>query len=266
MGGDAGIGRAIALERWPGGPQHCRASVATALPEWRQIERGVATALILTESLRTLDRLRLRASLSDEEVATRRATILRLIASLELVELDEVVLERAAQPMPTELETLDALHLATAVLWREMSRADLVMATHDTALGMAARAHGFPVGGFRAEPRGYVQHRIEAVTTGHGRRSGFAGSYAGLMLWRAWPISRLIPRIAHRFGTEGSVVRIHSPRPPTCARRWSSVALRLTAHAGRPFDGVSNQLNTLRRPSSASLCYTPGSCPSLRLP
>ena len=103
----------------------------------RQIERGIASALTSTESLRTLDRLRLRASLSDEEVATRRATILRLVASLELVELDEVVLERAAQPMPTELGTLDALHLATAVLCREMSRADLVMATHDTALGMS---------------------------------------------------------------------------------------------------------------------------------
>jgi hypothetical protein len=51
----------------------------------------------------------------------------------------------AAQPMPTELGTLDALPLATAVLWREMWRVDLVMATHDTALGLAARAHGFPV-------------------------------------------------------------------------------------------------------------------------
>ncbi len=80
-------------------------------------------------------------------MATRRATILRPIASLELVELDEVVLERAAQPMPTELGTLDALHLATAVLWRDMSSADLVMATHDAALGLAARAHGFAVVG-----------------------------------------------------------------------------------------------------------------------
>jgi predicted nucleic acid-binding protein len=88
-------------------------------PEWRHIDRGIASALILTESLRTMGRLRLRVNLSDEEVATRRATILRLVASLELVELDEVVLERAAQPMPTELGTLDALHLATAVLWRQ---------------------------------------------------------------------------------------------------------------------------------------------------
>ena len=118
-----------------------------ALPEWRLVERGVASALILTESLRTLDRLRLRASLSDEDVATRRATILRLVASLELVELDEVVLERAAQPMPTELGTLDALHLATAVLWRELPRADLVIATHDTVLGLRHARTAFPVVG-----------------------------------------------------------------------------------------------------------------------
>lgn len=118
-----------------------------ALPEWRQIEQGVASALIMTESLRTLDRLRLRARLADAEVASRRATILQLIASLELVEVDAVVLDRAAQPMPTELGTLDAIHLATAVLWKEMSRVDLVMATHDGALGLAAQAHGLPVVG-----------------------------------------------------------------------------------------------------------------------
>ncbi|MEO7273832.1 MAG: PIN domain-containing protein [Vicinamibacterales bacterium] len=95
--------------------------VALRQPEWRHVEQGVASALILTESRRTLDRRRLRVNLSDGEVATRRGTILRLIASLEIVELDEVVLQRAAQPMPTELGTLDVWHLATAVLWREGS-------------------------------------------------------------------------------------------------------------------------------------------------
>ena len=118
-----------------------------ALPEWRRIQQGVSSALILTESLRTLDRLRLRARLSDENVASRRATILQLIASLELVEVDAVVLDRAAQPMPTELGTLDAIHLATALLWKEMSPVELTMATHDAALGLAARAHGLPVVG-----------------------------------------------------------------------------------------------------------------------
>ncbi|MEJ0007979.1 MAG: hypothetical protein WDM77_16845 [Steroidobacteraceae bacterium] len=44
-----------------------------ALPQWRQIDRGVSSAPILTESLRTLDRLRIRAGLSDTEIAGRRA-------------------------------------------------------------------------------------------------------------------------------------------------------------------------------------------------
>jgi predicted nucleic acid-binding protein len=94
-----------------------------------------------------LDRLRTRARLDDAEVATRRATILQLIGSLELVEIDALVLDRAAQPMPTELGTLDAIHLATALLWKDMTRADLVMATHDGALALAAQAHGLRVVG-----------------------------------------------------------------------------------------------------------------------
>jgi len=118
-----------------------------ALPEWREIEQGVSSALVITESLRTLDRLRLRAKLPDAEVARRRAKILELIGSLELVEVDAVVLDRAAQPMPTELGTLDAIHLATALLWKDMSHAHLTMATHDGALGLAARAHGLAVAG-----------------------------------------------------------------------------------------------------------------------
>ncbi len=116
-----------------------------ALPEWRQIDRGVSSALISTESLRTLDRVRIRAGLSDIEVARRRATILNLIDSLELIQIDSVVLYRAAQPMPTELGTLDAIHLASALLWKDAMRIDPVMATHDGALGLAAQAHGLKV-------------------------------------------------------------------------------------------------------------------------
>jgi uncharacterized protein len=116
-----------------------------ALTQWARVERGVSSALILTESLRTLDRARLRADLSDLEVARRRSTILALIDSLELVEIDSVVLDRAAQPMPTELGTLDAIHLASALLWRDATGIEPVMATHDAALGLAAQAHGLKV-------------------------------------------------------------------------------------------------------------------------
>ena len=118
-----------------------------ALPQWQDIQRGVASALVMTESLRTLDRLRLRVHLSDADVARRRATILQLLASLEVVDIDATVLDRAAQPMPIELGTLDAIHLVTALLWKEMTHAEVVMATHDTALAFGAHAYGLPVVG-----------------------------------------------------------------------------------------------------------------------
>jgi predicted nucleic acid-binding protein len=118
-----------------------------ALSEWHRIQQGVTSALTRVESLRTLDRVRLRAPLTDAEVAKRRSSILRLLESLEIVELDPVVLERAGQPMPTELGTLDAIHLSSCLLWREDRRAEIVMATHDSALAIAAQSYGLTVVG-----------------------------------------------------------------------------------------------------------------------
>ena len=112
------------------------------LAQWDQIETGIASALVEVECLRTLDRLRLVERLPDAELAVRREAVYRLIESIELVDLTRPVLSRASQPLATALGTLDAIHLATALLWRERSTAELVMATHDAALATAARASG----------------------------------------------------------------------------------------------------------------------------
>ena len=47
--------------------------------------------------------------------------------------------------MPTGLGSLDAIHLASALLWKDAMGLDAIMATHDDALGLAARAYGFKV-------------------------------------------------------------------------------------------------------------------------
>jgi hypothetical protein len=89
-----------------------------------------------------VDRARLRLSLHDEEVARRRSELLEAIESFVLVELDGRVMTRAAEPFPTLLRTLDAIHLASALLARDRIP-DLRFATHDVELGLAARAVGF---------------------------------------------------------------------------------------------------------------------------
>lgn len=115
------------------------------LGEWKNITRGVVSGLGQVECLRTLDRLLRERDLTEDAWAVRREVLLRIFERLTLVDPDRAVLERASQPMPTVLGTLDALHLATALLYREAVREPVTFATHDLALGRAARAHAFPV-------------------------------------------------------------------------------------------------------------------------
>src|SRR5512141_2161720 len=112
------------------------------LPDWNRIEEAVTSALTEVECLRTLDRVRLLERLPDDDLVERRAAVYAFLESATVVDLARPVLERAAQPLPTSLGTLDAIHLATAQLWTERMGEKLVMATHDTALAMAARAVG----------------------------------------------------------------------------------------------------------------------------
>ena len=117
------------------------------LPEWPAIRQAVTSALTEVECLRTLDR-RLRQGLLDpEELADRRGLVLRLLERMDRVDVSPAVLRRAADPFPTPLGTLDAIHLATAVLWREGRTDAPVLVTHDGQLATAARATGFSTAG-----------------------------------------------------------------------------------------------------------------------
>jgi predicted nucleic acid-binding protein len=118
-----------------------------ALAEWSTVEEGVTSALSQVECLRTLDRLRIVERISDVDLSSRREAIFGILATLSVVDVAGSVLDRAAQPLPTALGTLDAIHLATAQLWRERAGTTLTMATHDAALATAARSLGMPVVG-----------------------------------------------------------------------------------------------------------------------
>jgi hypothetical protein len=113
-----------------------------ALREWRLVRTGISSRLAEVECLRTLDRLRLDAALDERRLATLREALYAVLATLEIVEITRAVLTRAAQPSPTSLGTLDALHLSSALIWRERTGRHLAMATHDEALATASRAYG----------------------------------------------------------------------------------------------------------------------------
>ncbi|HEU4385683.1 MAG TPA: type II toxin-antitoxin system VapC family toxin [Anaeromyxobacteraceae bacterium] len=116
-----------------------------ALGGWREVERGVTSELARLECLRTIDRLRLRHRLPAADVSAYLEELEATMAEIDLVELTRDVLRRAAEPVGAPLGTLDALHLATALLWRERNGPLDAFATHDAELGRAARACGFDV-------------------------------------------------------------------------------------------------------------------------
>lgn len=116
-----------------------------ALEPLQSYDALVSSELIAGESYRTIDRLRLQGALSTEEAAARLRVVTEWLESIDLVLLRAPVLSRALDPLPLPLGTLDALHLATALTWRDRIGPLTVMATHDEALGLAARAFGFDV-------------------------------------------------------------------------------------------------------------------------
>jgi len=115
-----------------------------ALGSWFRIERPTSSELVRIETLRTIDRARVQGRLDEEDVARLRADLLRTIDAFALVALSDAVKTRAAEPFPTSVGTLDAIHLASALLARERIP-DLHFATHDVQLALAARAVGFDV-------------------------------------------------------------------------------------------------------------------------
>jgi predicted nucleic acid-binding protein len=118
---------------------------AGALDDLRSFDGLVSSELIVVESMRTIDRLRLQGSLTAEEAASRVRIVNDWLEAIDLVLIRPPVLSRASEPMPTPLGTLDAMHLATALIWRDRMGPLPAIATHDSVLGAAARAFGFDV-------------------------------------------------------------------------------------------------------------------------
>jgi predicted nucleic acid-binding protein len=118
-----------------------------ALDDLRSYDALVSSELIAVESARTIDRLRLHGALTVEEAAARLRAMTDWLEAIDLVLLRPPVLSRASEPLPTPLGTLDAIHLATALVWRERVGSVPTIATHDSALALAARSFGFDVRG-----------------------------------------------------------------------------------------------------------------------
>jgi predicted nucleic acid-binding protein len=115
------------------------------LAGWKEIEHSISSRLLYVECQRTLERLRLAEKKPADVIAIRKKTVEDLISAVDLFDVTNGILQRAGERFVAPLKTLDAIHLATALAFRDERRENLAFATHDKQLARAARALDFSV-------------------------------------------------------------------------------------------------------------------------
>lgn len=105
----------------------------------------VTSFLTEVECMGAIEATRLRRQLSIDESDERRQVAYRHLRRMRRLTPSLSILRRAGESYPIALKAINAVHLATALMWRDRRAPDLVFATHDRELGSAAAALGFEV-------------------------------------------------------------------------------------------------------------------------
>ncbi len=118
----------------------------SAYKDFGRFNKIGASELLLIECGRVLERYRLEGVLDDGQIATSRENLTALTDGMHVIELSGAIKKRARESFPTIIGTLDAIHLSTALLWKEFEgMKDLTILSHDRQMIICARALGFGV-------------------------------------------------------------------------------------------------------------------------
>jgi hypothetical protein len=106
-----------------------------------------ASELLEIECRRVLQRYRLNKDLNDDGFLEASDRLERVLAGVTILGLTERVKSRAMQAFPVVVKTLDALHLATALIYAEAylereRNERLMLFSHDQTMNRCARAVG----------------------------------------------------------------------------------------------------------------------------
>jgi|SRR5580658_2239291 predicted nucleic acid-binding protein len=111
------------------------------LSQWRLF----SSQLLDIEVRGTLQRYHFEGALGAQPFSRRLQEWYAFRDAIDLVSISSGILQRAAEPFPTLIKTLDAIHLATALAWTRQTDEPIVVLTHDRQFGIAASACGYAV-------------------------------------------------------------------------------------------------------------------------
>ncbi|MCY4375989.1 MAG: type II toxin-antitoxin system VapC family toxin [Spirochaetaceae bacterium] len=103
--------------------------------------RVVSSELLEIECRRVLHRCRLAGELTDEALTVARERLDEVLAGIDLLEMSRQIKQRAMDPFPVNVRTLDALHVATALLVGE-DAGGVALFSHDEGMNRCARSLG----------------------------------------------------------------------------------------------------------------------------
>ena len=115
--------------------------------DWGNWEKAWSSALLRVETMRTVERLRTTGELLERDAVRLIEAVEDVCNALVLVPVSDAILRRACEPFRTLISTLDAIHLASALMIYEELSEPLSFVTHDIKLARAARAHRLQVEG-----------------------------------------------------------------------------------------------------------------------
>ena len=101
-----------------------------------------SSELVRIECNRVLLRCRLEGHISDIELRNALNHIEKVLSGFSIVEITPAIKQRASEAFPTAIGTLDAIHLSSAIVWREQADEDVLVMTFDKQMAVCAGAIG----------------------------------------------------------------------------------------------------------------------------
>ncbi|MDZ7792194.1 MAG: PIN domain-containing protein [Spirochaetia bacterium] len=107
-------------------------------------ERIISSELLEIESRRVIHRYRIDGEIDDEGFIQANTRLNAVLSGISLLALSSAVKRRAMGAFPVHVKTLDALHLASALVYADTSSGQTVLLfSFDTGMNRCAYALGF---------------------------------------------------------------------------------------------------------------------------
>lgn len=115
------------------------------LANWCNCAVIMSSRLLRLECMRAIERYRVVGDFSADDTLELKRDCYGLMKRIIQLPITETVLRLAESSFATSVKSLDSIHLATALWWRDTRGTDFIFATHDQQLARVVSAQNIHV-------------------------------------------------------------------------------------------------------------------------